>query len=222
MAIAIFQAGKGTGSFLQAFTREIWLTFAAWGITLAVGHRAGVTLTSSVGALTWWHLGQTYKDKVDVLLKDKNIACISVRDDLLHISVMTFNLFHTTTDPASTPISNPAVSSTFLSASHYQNNIQQASTFMNFCVHYHLSFIMPSVSTTCCYITYLTQHCKSASSVRNYISGVRFLHKELGLTPDNVDSSPVSSLLRPGDITTRVPPLRHLPILPTLLHQLCL
>ena len=65
-AVAICQAGKGSDSFLKACTREIWLTCAVWGITLAVGHVAWETLTSTVDVLSQWHLCQTYRDKVDV------------------------------------------------------------------------------------------------------------------------------------------------------------
>ena len=37
-AVALFQAGRGRDSFFQASAREIWLTSAAWDITLAMGH----------------------------------------------------------------------------------------------------------------------------------------------------------------------------------------
>ena len=95
---------------------------------------------------------------------------------------------------------------------------QQASTFIKFCDIYHLPFIQPSVSTVTSYVTYLTQHFQSSASVHNYISRVRFMHRELGLIPEVLDSFPVASLLRAADITMRVPPLRHLPILLPLLH----
>ena len=51
-AVVIFQARKGWNPFLQACTREIWLTCAAWDIPLAVGHVPGVTITSTAGALS--------------------------------------------------------------------------------------------------------------------------------------------------------------------------
>ena len=40
-AVAIFPAGKGKDAFIQACDRDIWLTCAAWDITLAVGHVSG-------------------------------------------------------------------------------------------------------------------------------------------------------------------------------------
>ena len=93
--------------------------------------------------------------------------------------------------------------------------------YINFCDNYHLPFINSSLSTITCYITHLTQHFRSFHSIRNYVSEVRFLHKELRLIPVSLDSFPVAALLRAADITMWVPPLHHLPILPCLLHQLC-
>ena len=105
-----------------------------------------------------------------------------------------------------------------------RNHTQQAATFIKFCDHYHFPFINPSIDTIdtlSCYITHLTQHFRSPASVCNYLSGVRFIHKQLGLSPTSLHSFPVTSLLRGASITMRTPPLRLLPILPQLLHQLC-
>ena len=82
-----------------------------------------------------------------------------------------------------------------------KNHIQHSSTCINLCDHYSLPFINSSISTITCYITYLTQHFQSACNVRNYISGVRFLNKELGLAPDSLESFPVIALLQAADIT---------------------
>ena len=84
--IAIFQAGKGRDPLIQACTRDIWLTCAVWDVTLAMGHVSGISLTSTADALSRWHLGQTYKDRVGVLLKDNDITCINVPDELFHLS----------------------------------------------------------------------------------------------------------------------------------------
>ena len=106
-------------------------------------------------------------------------------------------------------------------AHSFRNHAQRASTFIKFC-NYHFPFIMPSMSTICCYITHLTHHFKLSASIRNYISGVRILHKELGLIPESLNSFPVVSQLRAADITMRTPPLRWLPIFPVVLDQSCL
>ena len=72
----------------------------------------------------------------------------------------------------------------------------------------------PSSVMLCYYITHLHQF-QSSKSVRNYISGVRFLHKQLGLTPDGLllcHFPPKSSRHYHVHTTTHVPPhpARHL------------
>ena len=101
------------------------------------------------------------------------------------------------------------------------NHLQQVKSYLGFCDHYHLTFLDPPASTMCCYITFLTRKFKSARSVRNYVSGVNFLHKQLGIPAQHLHSFPMSCMLRDADLTMWVPPLHRLPILPGLLHQLC-
>ena len=86
MVVAIFKGSKGWDPFLQACVREIWLTCAIWDVTLAVGHVSGVSLTSTADALSHWHLGQVYKNKVRVLLEDNYITCIHVPEEVFHLS----------------------------------------------------------------------------------------------------------------------------------------
>ena len=71
MAVAIFQAGKGTDPFIQTCARGIWLPCTAWDVTLAVGHVPDTSLSDTADALIRWHLGQSYKDKVEAVLLDK-------------------------------------------------------------------------------------------------------------------------------------------------------
>ena len=67
---------------------------------------------------------------------------------------------------------------------------RQAQAYIRFCDNYNLQFIYPQVSTIY-YVTHLTTTCfSSAKSIRNYICGVRFLHKQLSLTPEGLDSFP--------------------------------
>ena len=100
------------------------------------------------------------------------------------------------------------------------NHLHQTNCFMEFCDHYHLHCIHPSATTLCYYITHLTHQFNSSKSMLNYISGVKFLNKQLGLIPKALTSFPVISLFRATDITMCTPPLRCLPILPKLLHCL--
>ena len=78
------------------------------------------------------------------------------------------------------------------------------------------------MSTICYDITFLTLCFLSAKGVCKYVSGVRILQKELGVAPTALDNFPVDCLLWAVDVSHRVPLLRRLPILPHLLHQLCM
>ena len=101
-----------------------------------------------------------------------------------------------------------------------RNNTLQAQSFIQFCDHYHLCFLDLDISTMCLYITHLTCRFSSALSIHNYMSGVRTLHKEMGLTPAALESFQVSCFLLAADICMRTPPLQDLPILTQLLHHL--
>ena len=85
-AVAIFQASKGRDNFTQACARELWLTCATWDITLAVGHVPGNSLEDTADALSHWHLGHPYQERVARLLAYNNIRCISVPDHLFHLA----------------------------------------------------------------------------------------------------------------------------------------
>ena len=64
----------------------------------------------------------------------------------------------------------------------------------------------------------VTAHC-SSKSVRNNVSGVRFLHKQVGLAPEVLDSLPVACQLRSVDLSMCT---SHTGGSPELLHSLCL
>ena len=81
------------------------------------------------------------------------------------------------------------------------NHPRQAKAFMDFCHHYKLQFINPSSATVCYYIIYVTRRFTVATSVRNYVSGVKFLYMQLGLILEALDSFPVNCLLRTADLT---------------------
>ena len=103
-----------------------------------------------------------------------------------------------------------------------KNHAQQAAVYMHFRDHYKCHFINPSIFTVCMYITHFTRRIHASRSVRNYVSGIIILHRDLGLSPIAQDSFQVNTLLRASDISMRTPPLRCLPIQPSLLHCLCL
>ena len=101
------------------------------------------------------------------------------------------------------------------------NHVRQADIFIRFCGNYGLHFIGTAPSTLAYYITYLSSIFTSPKSMRNYVSRAPFLHKHLDLAPEAFDSIQVHSLLCAADLTMRIPPLRHFPILSLLLTQLC-
>ena len=103
------------------------------------------------------------------------------------------------------------------------NHVHHADCFIKFCDHYSLKFINPSPSTLCYFITHLSATFLSSKSVRNYVSGVWFLHKQRGRAPESLASFQVSFILHmwAADLTMRTAPLRHLPILPHFFTQLC-
>ena len=74
--------------------------------------------------------------------------------------------------------------------------------FMDFCHHYGLQFINPANAMVYNYITYLSQRFTAAKSVRNYVSRVRCLHRQLGLTLDASKLSIVHRRSHHEDITT--------------------
>jgi integrase len=78
----------------------------------------------------------------------------------------------------------------------------------------------PQVDTLCYYITYLAKHFVSSASVRNYVSGVSYLHKSLGITCAALQAFPVTCILRAVDVALRRPAQQKRPIDPKLLIRL--
>ena len=93
--------------------------------------------------------------------------------------------------------------------------MQQAQAFIQFCDHYHLCFINPDFSTMCLFITHLIRCFSSARSIRNYVFGVRALHKEMEITPASLESFQVSRMLQAADISMRTPTF------PSYCHSYC-
>ena len=101
------------------------------------------------------------------------------------------------------------------------NHACQVDAVITFCDHYNLDFTNTASSTLCYYIIHLTSIFNSSKSIRNYVSKVRFLHKQLSLVLESLDSFPVSSLLRAADLTMRTALFQHLAFLSHLLTKLC-
>ena len=73
-AVTIFQAGRGKDSFLQACARDICQECSQCDITLAVDHILGADLQETADALSRYHLGPTYMDRVSSLLTYRSIS----------------------------------------------------------------------------------------------------------------------------------------------------
>ena len=91
------------------------------------------------------------------------------------------------------------------------NHKTQVSLYTKFCDNYGLSSVNPTIDTICLYAAYLTQRFKSANSVENYISGVRFMHNCLGIYPKALDSFELKLMTRACKLILRRPPNRRLP-----------
>lgn len=101
------------------------------------------------------------------------------------------------------------------------NHTAQFSMYLQFCLTYNLQDINPTVDTIILYTEYLAQKFHSHKSVYNYISGVRLLHKLLGITAPSLYSFDLSLMLRATKMTMTTTPQPKLPITPAILLQLC-
>ena len=100
------------------------------------------------------------------------------------------------------------------------NHRRQIALYRQFCNLHGLVAIQPSAATLCYYITYLSKQFISAGSVKNYISGVSFLHKCLGKPFKAIHQFPVQCLFRAVEIALRRQPSQKFPITPPLLMRL--
>ena len=87
-AVAIFQVGKGRHAFIQACAQQIWLECTVHGVTLAFSDIPGESLTtcSTTDALSRWHTGSLYKDRVKQLVDEHGVQIIFANDDLFILS----------------------------------------------------------------------------------------------------------------------------------------
>ena len=85
-ALAISQAGRGRDPFLQADAKDVWLMCAIWEITLAIVRMAGESLTDTADALSHWHVGQVFKGRASLLVKDRGVRLLTVPDELFPLS----------------------------------------------------------------------------------------------------------------------------------------
>ena len=94
-------------------------------------------------------------------------------------------------------------------------------SYLEFCIKYNLRDVNPSVDTVCMYAEYLANRFSSPLSVRNYIGGVRLLHRYLNVVADSLSSFELDLMLRALDLTMLHIPTQKSPVTERMLLQLC-
>ena len=101
------------------------------------------------------------------------------------------------------------------------NHQSQFMLYLVFCAKYQLQDVNPSTETICLYAEFLGQRFQSSRSVRNYISGVRLLHKYIGIDAPSLVSFDLELMLRALALTLTSISNQRLPISLSILRQLC-
>jgi hypothetical protein len=76
------------------------------------------------------------------------------------------------------------------------NHWAQWKLYFTFCEHFKLQAIQPSEQTVCLYMEFLSRSFVAPNSIQNYVSGVRTLHKMLGVECTSLDSFGVKLMSR--------------------------
>ena len=92
--------------------------------------------------------------------------------------------------------------------------------YIRFCLHFGLQNIDPSTSTILMYGEFLARTFQSPKTIRNYISGVRLMHKYLDIHLAALYSFELTLLLRFMDINMQHIPNQRLPINVTMLNKM--
>ena len=100
------------------------------------------------------------------------------------------------------------------------NHIIQWRSYLGFCIFYDLKAIDPEPNTVCMFLEFLARTFKSPQSLINYLSGIRTMHKTLGIETLSLDSYEVKMMLRAFNITFRHIPFHRPPISIELLRDI--
>ena len=100
------------------------------------------------------------------------------------------------------------------------NQHVQVKRYYKFCIRFNFNDIHPSPSQLALYIEYLSENLKSYQSVRNYLSAVSFIHRELGLECESMRSHQVTTMLKAVDHTLRSTVVQRQPVSIHLLAKL--
>lgn len=102
------------------------------------------------------------------------------------------------------------------------NHRSQIVLYMSFCIHFTLQYINPSAKTLCLYAEFLTRSFHSPRAIRNYISGIRLLHKYIGIDCPALQSFDLHLILRALDLTMAHVPNQRIAIDIGLLKDICM
>ena len=96
----------------------------------------------------------------------------------------------------------------------------QIRRFQVFCHRFNFPHLHPSPAQLTLYLEYLAQNLRSSQSVKNYLSAVSYIHKQLGLECTALQSHQVITMIRAIDHTLRSPLLPTVPISLQVLYSL--
>ena len=96
----------------------------------------------------------------------------------------------------------------------------QIRAYLTFCLHFNLKDINPDCDTICMFVEFLTRSIKSPQTIKNYISGVRMLHKKLDIKTTSLDSFELQLMLRAVSINLDHIPATHTLITVQILHRI--
>jgi hypothetical protein len=194
-AVSVLNTGRGRDPFLLKCAREVWLLSALHDFQVEIIHTPGA-LISSADALSRYHLHPHLATQVNTFTAG-TLDLPGLRQAMLRRRGQAFR-------PGTTA-----------------NHISQFRMYISFCIQFKLRDVNPSVDVICLFVEYLAQRFRSPQSVRNYVSGVRLLHKYLGITCPSLYSFELDLMLRALDITLVHVPNQRLPLTPGILQQLC-
>lgn len=99
----------------------------------------------------------------------------------------------------------------------HKNHISQWRTYLAFCNYFSLECLPASLDTVCLFCQFLSRS-HTPASVRNYLSGVKFLHVALGVEFPSLSSFPLRLTLRGIDRIALHCPVRAPPVTPQILR----
>ena len=101
----------------------------------------------------------------------------------------------------------------------YKNIEVQWRTFLTFCVYFGFTYLPTSLNTICLYAQFLSRSFKSVDSIKNYISGVKYMHIINDMEFPYLESMTLKLTLKGLFINPHLPK-RALPITPGILTEM--